>query len=195
MWEEGGTPLPVWFVNSDIFRIFFHMEFLWIKKTFPGPEVKRFHGWFTPPVDWARWAKKTGEKRVFGAVSTSSGKFSRYSTGVRRNSMSSWIPWKGKLLQYWKIQWQSPDEAQPITLGYNLHISKLNSELVYPWKVIISKRKGCSSNHDFFRPFGLSLRNAQAIFFGWRCGVTLLPSRKWRLNMNPWIRRDIPWTL
>ena len=30
-----------------------------------------------------------------------------------QNSMSSLIPWKGKLLENWKIQWQSLDEAQP----------------------------------------------------------------------------------
>lgn len=30
-----------------------------------------------------------------------------------QNSMVSLIPWKGKLLENWKIQWQSLDEAQP----------------------------------------------------------------------------------
>ena len=36
------------------------------------------------------------------------------------------------------------------TKAINLHICKLNSELVYPWTVTISKRKGCSSNHDLY---------------------------------------------
>lgn len=51
------------------------------------------------------------------------------------------------------IGWSS---TKAITLGYNLYIHKLNSELVYPWKVIISKRKGCSSNHDFFSGYSMA---------------------------------------
>ena len=40
--------------------------------------------------------------------------------------------------------------TKAINLGHNLHICKLNSELVYPRTVMISKRKGCSSNHDLY---------------------------------------------
>lgn len=70
LFDVGGRGLHLY--HCDLWILIFSGFFshgICVDKTCPGPEVKRFHGWFTPPVDWARWGKTGQSCRVVWKVS------------------------------------------------------------------------------------------------------------------------------